>query len=280
MSSDKAVAEHYTHGELLRAIQTSIIELGKSINSVTIEDLAPLDEFHIGGRLATENLLDQLNFSEQDHILDVGCGLGGTSRFVANKYNNLVTGIDLTEEYIEVGKVLCAWVGLNKQITLRQGSALSMPLEDETFDGALMLHVGMNIDDKARLFAEVYRLLRPGASFGLYDVMQINDGELIYPVPWATEKSTSRLANVDQYKQALNDAGFKVSAENNRRDFALDLFKKMRRKTEAVGRSPSLGLKTLMQESTAAQIKNMIESISADLIAPVEIITQKSSIST
>lgn len=275
MSYDKAVSEHYTHGELLGAIQASVTKLGKTIDSITTEDLAPLDEFHIGGRVATDNLLDQLNLSEQDHILDVGCGLGGAARFVANKYNNRVTGIDLTQEYINVGKILCAWVGLEKQVTLYQGSALSMPLESGTFDGALMLHVGMNIDDKAKLFSEVYRLLRPGAFFAVYDVMRIHDGELTYPVPWATENTTCRLATPDQYKQALNHAGFKMFTENNRRDFALDLFKRMRLKNKANGTPPPLGLHTLMPETSGVKVKNMIDSIKVNLIAPVEIIAQK-----
>ena len=275
MLNDKAVSEHYLHGDLLKAIQAAIPKLGKTIDSITIEDLAPVDEFHIGGRLATDNLLDQLDFSEEDHILDVGCGLGGASRFIANKYNNCVTGIDLTQEYIDVGKALCAWVGLDKQVTLHQGSALNLPFEDETFDGAIMLHVGMNIDDKAKLFTEIYRVLRPGASFGVYDVMQITDGELTYPVPWATENSTSKLATPDQYKQALNHAGFKVSKENARGDFALEFFRQMRAKTEANGGPPPLGLHTLMRESTAVKVKNMIDNIAADLIAPVEIIAQK-----
>ena len=115
MRIDKAISDHYLHGDLLQAIQASITKLGKTIDSVTIEDLAPVDEFHIGGRLATENLLNQLSFSEQHNILDVGCGLGGAARFVANKYNNQVTGIDLTEEYVETGKSLCAWVKLDKK---------------------------------------------------------------------------------------------------------------------------------------------------------------------
>lgn len=275
MSYDKAVADHYTHGDLLGAILACLTKLGKTIDSVTIEDLAPIDEFHIGGRPATANLLDQLNFSAQDHILDVGCGLGGAARFIANKYHNRVTGIDLTTEYIEVGKVLCTWVGLDKQVTLHQGSALSLPLLNEIFDGAFMLHVGMNIDDKVKLFTEVYRVLRPGASFAVYDVMRIHDGKATYPVPWATEKSSSSLATPLQYKQALIHAGFKISRENNRREFALNLFKKMRAKTAAHGGPPPLGLHTLMQENTAVKVKNMIDDIVADLIAPVEIIAQK-----
>ncbi len=275
MSNDRAVSEHYLHGNLLKAIQAAIPRLGKTIDSITIEDLAPVDEFHIGGRQATEHFVGQLNISEQDHILDVGCGLGGAARYVANRYNNHVTGIDLTEEYIETGNALCAWVKLDQHISLHQGSALSMPFQDETFDGAYMMHVGMNIDDKARLFNEIYRVLRPGACFGVYDVMRDKHGELTYPVPWATEKSTSNLAAPEQYKHALENAGFVVSKENNRRDFAVDFFKRLAEKVAADGGLPALGLHTLMQQSTAVKIKNMIENITAEYIAPVEIIAYK-----
>jgi ubiquinone/menaquinone biosynthesis C-methylase UbiE len=275
VSYDKAVSEHYTHGSLLGEIQESVSRLGKTIDSVTIEDLAAVDEFHIGGRLATNNLLDQLGFSEKDHIIDVGCGLGGAARYVANKLNNSVTGIDLTQEYIDVGKALCAWVRLDEKINLHQGSALSMPFKDEAFDGAIMLHVGMNIENKVKLFREIYRVLRPGTLLGVYDVMRINPGELTYPVPWATENSTSKLGTPDQYQQALNQAGFKTAKVNNRRDFALEIFKRARAKTLADGGLPALGLHTLMQKSSTAKIKNMMHNIEANLVAPVEIIAQK-----
>jgi ubiquinone/menaquinone biosynthesis C-methylase UbiE len=275
MSNYISVSDHYLHGDLLKAIETALPNLGKTPETVTIEDLAPVDEFHIGGRQATDNLIDQLNFSEQHHVLDVGCGLGGATRYVANKYNNRVTGIDLTPEYIETGRVLCAWVKLDKHITLELGSALSMPFQDNMFDGGYMLHVGMNIEEKALLFSEIYRVLRPGSSFGVYDVMRQKNGELIYPVPWATDSSTSKLSTPVQYKQALNDAGFKVSRENNRRDFALEFFKQLHEKVEANSGPPPLGLHILMQESTSTKIKNMINNIAEGYIAPVEIIAQK-----
>ena len=104
MSNDKAVSEHYTHADLLNSIHAALAKLGKTVDSVTIEDLDPVDEFHIGERQATEHFMSQLNVSEQDHILDAGCGLGGASRCVANKYHNHVSEIDLTKEYIETGK--------------------------------------------------------------------------------------------------------------------------------------------------------------------------------
>jgi SAM-dependent methyltransferase len=181
----------------------------------------------------------------------------------------------LTDEYIETGKVLCSWVKLDEHITLQQGTALSMPFQDETFDGGYMMHVGMNIDDKRQLFTEICRVLRSGSCFGVYDVMRQKDGELVYPVPWATESSTSKLATPDKYRQALADAGFEVAKENNRRDFALDFFKQLRAKTEASGGPPPLGLHTLMQESTAEKIKNMIDNLTEDYIAPVEVIARK-----
>lgn len=275
MPNDEAISEHYLHGDLLKAIQSALPLLGKTIDSLTIEDLAPVDEFHIGGRQATENFLSQLNFSDKEHLLDVGCGLGGASRYVAKKYSNQITGIDLTDEYIKTGNVLCSWLKLDNLVTLHQGSALSMPFQDKSFDGAFMMHVGMNIEDKSQLFKDIYRVLKPGSLLGVYDVMNNTDDELIYPVPWATDKSTSFLASPDQYSRALEQAGFKVAKENNRRKFALDFFNHLRKKTEANGGPPPLGLHTLMKESTSVKIKNMIHNISEGYIAPVEIIANK-----
>jgi ubiquinone/menaquinone biosynthesis C-methylase UbiE len=275
MIDESTISNHYLHGDLLKAIQEAITLLGKTFDDIAIEDLAPVDEFHIGGRIATENLLDQLSFSEKHHILDVGCGLGGAARFISNKYKNHVTGIDLTPEYIDTGKILCAWVKLENNVTLYHGNAVAMPFKDESFDGGYMLHVGMNIEDKESLFKEIFRVLRKGTYFGIYDVMRIEEGELTFPVPWATDKSISKLATPNQYIETLVNAGFDVSKENNRRDFALEFFRKLHKTTEANGGPPPLGLHTLMKESTPIKIHNMIENIKASYISPVEIIVHK-----
>ena len=272
MDYDKAVSDHYMHGDLLEAIQAAISQLGKSPDDITVDDLAAVDEFHIGGQLATENLIEQLGFIGDHHLLDVGCGLGGAARYIAHRRNSRVTGIDLTDEYIETGRALCEWLNLHEQVSLHQGSATRLPFDDASFDGGYMLHVGMNIEDKTLLFEEIYRVLRPGSSFGVYDVMRINAGDLAYPVPWAIDHTTSRLATPAEYRQAMEEAGFEVSPENNRRDFALEFFRRLKTKTEAEGGPPALGLHTLMKESTPLKIKNMIDNISADYIAPVEII--------
>lgn len=269
------VSRHYTQGSLFETIRAGLLALGKTAGTVSVDDLAPVDEFHIGGRKASEEFLDQFAFSAQMHVLDVGCGLGGAARFVASRYGSQVTGIDLTTEYIETGNSLCKWVGLDQRISLRQGSALSLPFAEGSFDGAYMLHVGMNIENKERLAFEVARVLRPRSFFGIYDVMRTGPGDLAYPVPWATTADLSAVAEPDRYKKALRDVGFTIVGERNRRDFALAFFADLRAKTAAAGGPPPLGLHVLMGKSTPGKVQNMIDNIIDGRIAPVELLSRK-----
>ena len=216
MPSQTDVSRHYTRGGLIEAIQAGIATLGKTPQTVTIDDLAPVDEFHIGGRKASVEFLDQLGLTAESQVLDVGCGLGGPARFAASRYRSQVTGIDLTSEFVDTGNTLCTWVGLDSCVTLRQGSALEMPFPDSSFDSAYMIHVGMNIADKETLALEVARVLRPGSLFGIYDVMQTGPGELVYPLPWATRPDLSAVASPERYKAALQAAGYDIVAERNR----------------------------------------------------------------
>jgi ubiquinone/menaquinone biosynthesis C-methylase UbiE len=266
------VAAHYTHGQLLDRILSGVQAIGKTPDTVTVDELAPVDEFHIGGRQASEEFISQLELSAEDHTLDIGCGIGGTSRFVASRFGCRVTGIDLTPEFVATGQSLCDWVGLSGQVELYQGDATAMAFADATFDAAFMLHVGMNIPDKAALFAEVHRLLKPGAFFGVYDVMQTSDEVLTYPVPWSTEPGTSALATEAQYIGALEQAGFEVIRIRDRRDFAAEFFAESRRRMEQAGGTPPLGVHIAMGESAPVKISNMVENIAAGRVAPVEII--------
>ncbi len=275
MLTQQDISTHYTHGELIAAIRAGIEALGKTTNSITLNDLAALDEFHIGGRQASRHFLDQLGLASDKHVLDVGCGLGGAARFAASHYRCRVDGIDLTPEYVETGRTICQWVGLDDRISLHQGSALSLPFAGSAFDCAYMLHVGMNIDNKVKLCSEIARVLRPGAVFGIYDVMKTGEGELTFPVPWATTAQSSAVAEPAQYRSALEASGFALTAELNRRDFALAFFDELQAKTMAAGGPPPLGLHILMGRNAADKIRNMIANISTGLIAPVEMIARK-----
>jgi SAM-dependent methyltransferase len=143
------LVNHYTRQGLGKAITSALEVVTDGNRPATIEDLAPVDEFHIGGRPATVRLFEQVGLSTSDHVLDVGSGIGGTSRFVAHTFGSRVDGIDLTPEFCEVATELSDLVGLGDRVSFQPGSALDMPFDDNSFDAAFMLHVGMNIEDKA-----------------------------------------------------------------------------------------------------------------------------------
>jgi len=270
-----SITEHYTHGQLLDRILQGVKAIGKTPATVTVDELAPVDEFHIGGRQASEDFICQLELSADDHTLDIGCGIGGTSRFVASRFGCRVTGIDLTPEFVSTGQSLCDWVGLSSQVELHQGDATEMPFANESFDAAFMLHVGMNIVNKARMFAEVYRLVKPSAIFGIYDVMQTTDEPLTYPVPWSSVPGTSALATQEQYVEALEQTGFDIIKIRDRREFAADFFAETRRRMEQAGGSPPLGVHIAMGDSAPIKISNMVENIAAGRVSPVEIFAAK-----
>lgn len=270
-----AVADHYAHSRLVVAIRDGLALLGKSESTVTGADLAPVDEFHIGGRAATADVAQKLGLTANDRVLDVGCGLGGAARQVASESGCRVSGIDLTSDYVEAGNVLSGWLDLSDRVHLQQGDALALPFADGAFTAAYMLHVGMNIADKGALFVGIARVLQPGARFAVYDVMRTGDGEFSYPLPWASTAATNAIATPAQYRQALTAAGFEILGERERRDLAVAYFARQREQMTAAGGPPPLGVHTLMGERRPELVRNMTESIMAGRIAPVEIVARK-----
>lgn len=275
MGDSATLESHYTHGNLAQAIAAGIAAMGKSTAEITIDDLGPVDEFHIGGRQASIDFLDQLSLGSGHQVLDVGCGIGGPARFTASRYHSSVIGIDLTEEFVSTGNTINTWVGLDGKVQLDHGSATELLYADETFDAAYMLHVGMNIPDKARLCAAVFAALKPGGRFGIYDIMQTGPGELTFPVPWSSVPDTSAVGSVDDYRQALTAAGFTIGAERNRRDFAIEFFETLKAKMAGRDGPPPLGLHIVMGDSAPLKVQNVMAGIIANHVAPVEMIAVK-----
>lgn len=271
MGTEQTVAQHYTHGALERAVLDALRATGKDPDRLEPGDLAPVDEFHIGGRQATVDFAGELGVARDMHLLDIGSGLGGASRYFAHVLGCTVTGIDLTEEYVRVAQALSVRTGLAGRVSYRHGSALALPFPAGTFDGAYMLHVGMNIADKAALFAQVRQVLKPQGVFGVYDVMREGEGALAYPVPWAGSSETSFVESSPTYARLLAAAGFEVLAQRSRREFAITFFRELRARIAQSG-APPLGLHLLMGATTPQKIANMVSAIEAGLISPTEII--------
>lgn len=272
-----SVARHYARGDLIAAIEAGLGQTTSPPTGVTIDDLAPVDEFHIGGRSATRDLCEQLALTAEDHVFDVGCGIGGTSRFLASTFGCRVTGADLTPEYIGVADTLTEWTGLSELISYDEASVLSAPYADGSFDVAVQLHVGMNIADKASLFTELQRVLRPGGRLGVYDIMRLTDDPIAFPVPWASDASMSHVDTLGEYRAALTGAGFEIISERNRGTFAKEFFAGL--KARSAGGPPPLGLHVIMGADAPTKIANMVGAVAAGIIAPVELIATKPELS-
>jgi ubiquinone/menaquinone biosynthesis C-methylase UbiE len=206
-------------------------------------------------------------------VLDIGAGIGGTARFVAKQYGCKVQGIDLTPEFCAVAEQLNALVGLNGRVKVHSGSALEMPFDDDSFDVAYMMHVGMNIEDKPALYKEIRRVLKPGGVLAIYDVLQgPNSEQITFPVPWATVPETSFLATSNEMGDYLSSAGFSVDTITDRTQFAKEFF-------AAIiplpgGAPPPLGIHLIIGNDAPVKLKNMVVNIGAGRCGPWEIIAR------
>ncbi|MCZ3378111.1 class I SAM-dependent methyltransferase [Rhizobium sp. AG207R] len=273
MSTEEKVASHYTHGSLETAILQTLAADGADIENLRIRDLAGVDEFHLGRHAATVDFARDLDLSAGLRVADIGSGLGGPARHFADSYGCLVSGVDLTEEFVQVANSLTARCGLTEQVSFQQGSALALPLESGGFDRATLIHVGMNIEDKARLFSEIRRILKPGGSFGLYEIMQMREGALPYPMPWAMEPETSFVCSPDTYRNLLDEAGFVVELEQDRSALAIRLAHEARARA-AAGELRDQGVRTLMGPRAGERIGNVNMSVEGGLLAPIEMIAR------
>jgi len=257
------VSAFYTGpGELVTAIRSALDAAGVDLHSLRPADLAPVDEFHIRGRQATAEIVQALALDEGARVVDLGSGLGGPARMLAEATGCIVTGIDLTPEFREVATALSQWTGLTDRTRFLVGDATDTGLPDASADAVMTVHVAMNIADKAALCSEAFRLLRPGGAFVLYDVLQGEGGEVHYPVPWANDASTSFLATPEEMRAHLSAAAFTIRFETDSSDESLAWFREMRARIERDGPAPVTFAAFLGQafgEMAANQVANLAE---------------------
>jgi ubiquinone/menaquinone biosynthesis C-methylase UbiE len=157
-------------------------------------------------------------------VLDLGCGIGGPARYLAATFGCKVTGVDLSPGFIDAATYLTARCGLSDRVTFQVGDGLHLPFEDAAFDTVFLQHVGMNVEDRTALYAEVRRILTVGGRLATYDLV-LRDGDVVYPVPWARDASTSFLLSEGDTRTALEQAGFKAVLWRDDTQTALDWFK-------------------------------------------------------
>jgi ubiquinone/menaquinone biosynthesis C-methylase UbiE len=272
---ERSIASHYGRPGLMAAVLEGLARAGGNPDAPTLDELAPVDEFHTAGRLTTLQALAMMPIAPGMHVVDAGCGLGGTARCLASEHGCRVTGIDLTPDYIELARLLTERMGLSDRCAFHVGSVLALPFADAEFDAGLTFHVAMNIEDRQKFYRELARVLRPGAPLCVFDVMKGPAAGMNYPVPWAETEATSFLKSCQETGALLAESGFQLAGERNLRDFAREYFREVFAKIAEAGGPPPLGLHLLTGENAPEKFANYVKGLDAHQIEPVILIAMR-----
>ena len=210
-SDARATNAYWGREGVERTILDALAAAGRNVDKLTVDDLAPADQFHSGGKASTDRLARLARLEPGMRVLDVGGGLGGPARTIAAHYGCRVTTIDLTESYVLAATALTARLGLSDRVTHRVGDALALDVDGQ-FDVVWTQNTGMNIADKERLYAGFARVVRPAGLLAIQEPMAGPVQPVLYPVMWARDASTSFLRAPDEMRKIIENAGFRARA--------------------------------------------------------------------
>jgi ubiquinone/menaquinone biosynthesis C-methylase UbiE len=278
MEARGAVTRHYAGGDDL---ERRIVEQLRSVGllegqSLSSRDLAALDQFHVGGLDASDALARLCSLSSGMHVLDVGSGLGGPSRFLAATYRCRVTGIDVTESYCRIASLLAERMGVEHLVDYRHGDALHLPFADQTFDAAWTQHASMNIAEKAEFYAEIARAVQIGGRFAVHDVVQSIGGPVLFPVPWARSAALSHLLTLEETREAIVRSGFSVLIWNDVSEAAADWLAKVAAKRDPPD-IPRLGLHLVLGQEFPQMVANLRRNLEEHRCGVIQAVFERTS---
>ncbi len=251
-----SIDDNYSSKNLYENIINGLKKQGVSLDKVSRSDISGVDEFHVYGKVVSRELANNINLNGAT-VLDVGCGIGGPCRMLADEYNCKTTGIDLSHDYIETATKLSELVNLSNKTTFLQADATELPFENNTFNVVWTQHVQMNIKDKKKLYSEVNRVLKTGGYFLYYDVFKICDKEISYPTPWADNSRQSFLFETLEMDIILKEIGFTEILSTNYTQKGIKVLNPPAAKP-IKAKVPKLGLKMLMGETTKLKLTNLL----------------------
>jgi len=275
MNDSAAVSEHYEIPSLKERIGQALRQAGYGDGQVDWKALAPLDQFHVRGLASTQELSTALDVKPGATILDVGCGVGGASRFLAATYDAHVTGIDLTPSFVEAATMLSDRAGLADRTTFRVANALDLPFKDASFDYAWTQHVAMNIRDRTRLYAEIFRVLKPGGALAIHDVVQGKDEPLTFPLPWAATSEMSFLLSADGMRDALVKSGFEVVSWEDTTEPTKEWIAQLKATRDAASAPFPLGLHVVTGRDFATAIADLGRDLNEGRLRLIQTIVKR-----
>lgn len=274
MTNEKAIADHWGRGDVYALIVSALGKMSKPLDAVTLEDLAPVDHFHARGLAATVELADRLAIKAGQHIVDIGCGLGGPARYMAKRFQCKVSGVDITQPFVEAANRLTALLRMEHQVTIQHGDGQRLPYGDALFDGAYTQHVTMNVADRRMFFAEACRVLKNGAFFALTEHGLGPKGDPHYPLPWSADGSGAYLVRPSETRALLEAAGFEdIVLEDTGAKYVAG-YKTMIEKAEK-GVLPPLGIHILMGETALQKSRNAARNIEEGRTHPIQLLCRK-----
>ena len=259
-SSNSSVEKHYSNSNIYEKILAQLNENGVNLERMTRNDLGGVDEFHVRGTEVSLELAELIGFDDKTEVLDVGCGIGGPARMLAETYGCKVTGIDLTDDYIRTANLLSEHLGLQDLTHFIQANALQLPFEDDSYNVVWTQHVQMNVENKDQMYADIYRVLKPGGRFLYYDIFSNNHQAIHFPVPWAGDDSLSFLATTSELQDLLKVIGFTQQSIMDQTQAGIIFFANTFHRIEKEG-PPKLGLDIIMGESAELKLKNVLKNL-------------------
>ncbi len=250
------IAHHYHRDGLYEDIVKRLKQQGIDLNKVKRSDIAGADEFHVRGAEVSKELAQQIDLNGTT-VLDVGCGLGGPCRMLAEVYNCKTTGLDLSDEYIRTASKLSQLVNLAHKTNFVQGNATKLPFKDNSFDVVWTQHVQMNISNKKAFYSEINRVLKNGGYFLYYDILKKGNEKVDYPMPWASNASISFLFKEEEMVAILQELGLKKEQTTNQTKAGINFFESLVTRLKEFG-PPKMGLNVLMGETTKPKLMNLM----------------------
>lgn len=269
-----SVIYQYTRENIYETIVQRLHEQGVEKNKITREHISSVDEFHIKGAEVSLEMAKEAELSKELKVLDVGCGIGGPARMIADVFGCSVTGVDLTNEFIRTASLLSQLVGLSGKTEFIIADATELPFEDNIFDVVWTQHAQMNIEEKEKLYSEIHRVLKREGRFIYYDIFSSEKEDLKFPLPWADDSSISFLIELNDFGRLMKETGFKELLRKERTSDSIDFFETVFENNKKEG-SPKIGLNIFMTEQSSFKLSNLLNNLSENKLKVQSGIYQK-----